>query len=258
MSNGDQHDDSDGDVPRFVSDATTRTPPRPGLDLFRRPSRRAVLVGGLATSVVPKLARAREVGSLFDGEGEEFVYNIMWRGKPIGKQKIQATRKGSEVRVRHESRADVSFLFVNALSLRHQSHEIWQGNELQQLTSETVHNKVKTQVNGRRIGSDFVLENSDGEQSAKPNIATVDSFWLVSAIKHDWLIDPRTGAVLARKKEALGQKEMELNGQKHNVVGYHVTTGDLKVDLWYDGDFLLVSDITEDGTTAHLVRTVQT
>ncbi|GEM_PF-4556097 len=63
---------------------------------------------------------------------------------------------------------------------------------------------------------------------------------------------------MSRKKESLGRKDMEFDGQKYDVEGYHVTSGELRVELWYDGDFLLVSDVTEDGNTAHLVRDLAT
>ncbi len=227
-------------------------------DSLGAPSRRAVLVGGLATALAPTLVRAADDRRLFDGEGEELTYHIMWRGKQIGSQKIHARQDGAEVRISHRSHAEVSFLFVNVLSLKHKSDEVWRDNELIELTSETVHNKVKTQVNGRRVGDEFIIESAEGEHAVPPGIATLDSFWLISAVKHDWLIDPRQGAVMSREKKSLGRKEIELDGQKYDVEGYHVTSGELRVELWYDGDFLLVSDVTEDGNTAHLVRALAT
>ena len=230
----------------------------PLADSLGAPSRRAVLVGGLATALAPTLVRAADERRLFDGEGEELTYHIMWRGKPIGSQKIHARQDGAEVRISHRSHAKVSFLFVDALSLEHKSDEVWRDNELIELTSETVHNNVRTQVNGRRVGDEFIIESAEGKHAAQPGVATLDSFWLVSAVRHDWLIDPRQGAVMSRKKESLGRKEMEVDGKKYDVEGYHVTSGDLRVELWYDGDFLLVSDVTEDGTTAHMVRDLAT
>jgi len=172
--------------------------------------------------------------------------------------KIQARQDGAAVRISHRSHAKVSFLFVDALSLEHKSDEVWRDNELIELTSETIRNKVKTQVDGRRVGDDFIIESAEGKHAAQPGVATLDSFWLVSAITHDWLIDPRQGTVMSRKKESLGRKEIELDGQKYDVEGDHVTSGELRVELWYDGDFLLVSDVTEDGNTAHLVRNLAT
>ncbi len=35
---------------------------------------------------------------------------------------------------------------------------------------------------------------------------------------------------------------MELVGQTYDVEGYHVTSGELVVERWHDGNFLLVSD----------------
>ena len=227
-------------------------------DSLVAPDRRAVLVGGLVTALAPTLVRAADDRRLFDGEGDELTYHIMWRGKPIGSQTIHARQDGADVRISHRSHAKVSFLFIDALSLKHNSDEVWRGNELIELVSETVHNKVKSQVNGRRVGNDFVIESADGKHKVQPGVATLDSFWLISTIKHDWLIDPRQGTVLSRTKKSLGRKKLDLNGQKYEVEGYHVTSGDLRVDLWYDGDFLLVSDVTGHGNTAHMVRDLAT
>ena len=240
MSGKVRHDDGGGGV--FL------------VDTVGAPSRRAVLIGGLATAVAPTLVRAADERHLFDGSDMELAYHIMWRGKPIGSQEIQVRQDGSEARISHRIHAEVSFLFVNVLSLKHKSDEVWRDNELIELTSETVLNKVKTQLNGRRVGDEFIIESAEGEHAAPPGIATLDSFWLISAVKHDWLIDPRQGVVMSREKESLGRKEIELDGQKYDVEGYHVTSDGLRVELWYDGDFLLVSDVTSDGTTAHIVR----
>ena len=230
----------------------------PLADSLGAPSRRAVLVGGLATALAPTLVRAADDRRLFDGEGEELTYHIMWRGKPIGSQKIHVRQDGAEVRISHRSHAKLSFLFIDALSLKHKSDEVWRDNELIELVSVTILNNVKTQLNGRRVGNDFVIESAEGKHIAQPGVATLDSFWLISAIKHDWLIDPRQGVVMSRKKESLGRKEMEVDGKKYDVEGYHVTSEDLRVELWYYGDFLLVSDVTKDGITAHMVRDLAT
>ncbi len=53
-------------------------------DSLGAPSRRAVLIGGLATAVAPTLVRAADAQRMFDGSDMELAYHIMWRGKPIG------------------------------------------------------------------------------------------------------------------------------------------------------------------------------
>ncbi len=40
------------------------------------------------------------------------------------------------------------------------------------------------------------------------------------------------------EKESLGRKDMELDGQTYDVEGYHVSSGELGVERWYDGDVL--------------------
>lgn len=214
-------------------------------------NRRQLIVGSLSALVAAR-AGAVSLGKKFPAAGVTIEYDIVWHKKPIGKSIINVTTDGSYVHISHYSEMHISILFISALSLEHKSKEVWEDGRLLSVISDTVKNKSKFSLTGKLEGDKFVLEQTEGKKIISPDIATTDSFWLMSSVKHEKLLDSRSGEIFQIKKDRLGTKKLTIHDNDYDVDGYRISTEKLSADLWYHGDFLLTSDVTEDGQTAHL------
>jgi hypothetical protein len=214
-------------------------------------NRRQFLLTGLSTMAIAK-AGAVNLAHDFPDAGRLIEYDIVWHSKPIGKHLITITQGQPHIQIDHEVEIHVSVLFVTALSLAHKSSEKWENGQLIGLSANTVKNDQEVSLSGRQDGSQFVLKQPGKKLVLPANIATTDSFWLMSSVNHNKILDARSGQVLDLKKNSLGKKTMRVHDNDYEVDGYHVEAGGTKANLWYHGDYLLASDVSEDGQTAHM------
>ena len=124
--------------------------------------------------------------------------------------------------------------------------------QLIELTADTTRNGDNVSLTGKRDADKFVLQHYEEERVLPIDIATTDSFWLMSSVKHNKMLDVRSGELFDVNKTQLDSKILTHEGREYEVDGYHVSTEKMDADLWYHGDFLLSSDVTEQGQTAHL------
>jgi hypothetical protein len=188
----------------------------------------------------------------FPDAGKLIEYDIVWHSKPIGKHVITITQGEPHVQIDHDVEIEVSVMFITALSMTHKSSERWENGRLIELSADTIKNDHKTILNGKQAGNRFVLEQPERKLVLPTDIATVDSFWLMSSVNHNKMLDTRSGKVLDMRKNSLGKKTMTVHDSEYEVDGYHVEAGGTKANLWYHGDYLLASDVNEDGQTAHM------
>lgn len=213
--------------------------------------RRELMLAGAAASV------AGAAGA-FDLEHTELSsvhhidYAIMWHEKPIGEHRISLSRETGALIVRHDTKIEVSVLFISAISLSQTSTETWRDGQLRRIRSNLLRNDIRSEIDGELVGDAFILRNGAGEVATSPDLATADSFWLLSAVRHNNLLDVRTGEVSQWRKTPLGRRELTVGGAPTSVEGFRLDAGETHAELWYDGDFLVASDLKESGSTAHI------
>ena len=200
--------------------------------------------GGQASAVDLKHTNLKDV--------HEIQYDVMWHEEAVGKHRILLEPADESLLIQHDTEIEVSVLFITALSLHQTTKETWRAGSLQKVSSSTVRNDAETQVEGERVGDTFVIQSQAGAVKSEPDIATVDSFWLLSSVQHSKLLDTRNVQIHELKKADLGERKFVVAGEERLLTGYHIDFGDTHADLWYEGDFLTVSDVKEDGKIAHI------
>ena len=130
----------------------------------------------------------------------------------------------------------------------HQATELWDQNaNLIKLNGHTILNGNRHDVKGHREQDGrFALETDNGVEYLGNNVATVDSYWAVTAVDHETAIDVSNARVIQHIRH--GQ-----NKDSENYKGYHIEGEGLEADIWYESDFMSKATITKDGNEVQYV-----
>ncbi|MDZ7643407.1 MAG: DUF6134 family protein [Woeseiaceae bacterium] len=124
-----------------------------------------------------------------------------WPGRAIGKL------------LHSEAEFNVSFLFFNAYSYRHENTERWSGDCLQQIHARTVTNGKLQKVVGEQTGDGFVIREED-ETRELPRCVMTFAYWNPDFLAESRLLNPQTGEFLDVDVKALPEEELEVRGEK--------------------------------------------
>ncbi len=171
-------------------------------------------------------------------QGIVFKYDIFYKGDKVGEHELKAIPDGNLIRLDHARTIDVKVMFVSAFTERHQSTEWW--------TKIPLLNKLnaKTQVNGKEVdiagqisGNSLVFKVADQQEMVPLDAVTLDSYWVASAPRHPVVIDVSQGKILKTTSKTLPDGSIELTGD-----GF-------QGKFSYEGDFLVVGELTRNGNT---------
>lgn len=176
--------------------------------------------------------------------GVVLKYDILYKGDKVGQHQMRAIPDGDLIRLEHSRNIEVKVAFITAFSESHRSTELWSKSvELQKLNA-------KTQINGREIdisgqtsprGFLYVI---DGIQSTAPaDLVTLDSYWVGNAPKRSSVMDVAGGKLLKTSSKTNPDGSIELSSEKFNA------------KFTYQGDFLTVGELTQNGNTVVYKKT---
>ncbi len=184
------------------------------------------------------VALALDLNQVLPPQGAVFKYDIFYKGDKVGEHQLKVVPDGDLIRLDHSRVIDVKVMFVSAFTERHQSTEWW--------TKTPLLNKLnaKTQVNGKEVdmagqvaGNGLVFKVGDQQEMVPFDVVTLDSYWVASAPRHPVVIDVSQGKILKTTSKTLPDGSIELNGD------------DFQGKFTYEGDFLVVGELTRNGNT---------
>lgn len=184
------------------------------------------------------VALALDLNQVLPPQGAVFKYDIFYKGDKVGEHQLKVVPDGDLIRLDHSRVIDVKVMFVSAFTERHQSTEWW--------TKTPLLNKLnaKTQVNGKEVdmagqvaGNGLVFKVGDQQEMVPFDVVTLDSYWVASAPRHPVVIDVSQGKILKATSKTLPDGSIELNGD------------DFQGKFTYEGDFLVVGELTRNGNT---------
>jgi hypothetical protein len=177
----------------------------------------------------------------------EIQHHVILRdGQPVGSYRIAFSREAEDLVVDSELSVEIRAGFLPLFSYRHSAREVWRGDRLTALDSETYDNGKRLHVAGRATASGFQVDGPTGGVLAPADIRPT-SFWRSDAVGQSRLLDVETGRVLKvaatllveEQRGAAALRRYRLSGQlKHDVeLGY-------LGDVWVSARFrMLGSDI---------------
>jgi len=164
------------------------------------------------------------------------------KGKVIGSHIVDVTVKDEYTRVDTDITMKVKFGPFPVFRYRHESTEIWRGDEVYSIVSTTNNNGDEAFLNAKREEGDLMIDGS-GYQGVAPNGATPSSYWNRDITNADWLINTQTGELIDIEVSAMGETQAP-----HNQIAEHYQLiGTVSLNLWYDGLRWVGCNFTVDG-----------
>lgn len=150
---------------------------------------------------------------------------------------------------------NVKVLFINAYQYDHKATEKWQGDCLVSLDAHTVENKVVTDIKGRLVDKDFVVEGGKAKQNL-PVCTMTFAYWNPKMLTQTKLLNPQNAEWLDTKITKLGTEKIDVKGKNIEATHYKLDgslegKNKLKIELWYNAnnDWVALKSITPEGYT---------
>jgi hypothetical protein len=176
---------------------------------------------------------------------ETVRYVILRDGKPVGSSLLGFERHGDRLEVTTDARVRVAIGFLTLYEYRHVGREIWHGDRLVTLETETDDNGRRMAVSGRLTGRGFEVDGRDGTVIAPPDIRPM-SFWREDAVAQARLLDTETGRVVRVTAATMNEARTEHGGwfQRYRL------SGDLKhpLELTYADGRLVIARLYKHGS----------
>lgn len=210
--------------------------------------RRAVLALVLAFSVV---ATASAADALPYGSSISFI--AYRNGEPIGRHTVTFEKDGTQLKVSTSIDLAVKFAGFTAYRYTHRAQEVWAGESLVSLTSQTNDNGTRHDVSASREGGTIVV-NHDRTQSRLPGGVLPTSHWNIEQVRHSVLLNTQKGTE-ARVQIVQGPRETVKTSSGTVPATRYSYTGDVKMDQWFDdrGRWVKTSFKASDGSTIEYV-----
>ena len=164
------------------------------------------------------------------------------KGKVIGYHAVEITPTGAGARVDTRIEMRVGLGPITLFRYDHQATEIWRGEDLISLVSETDNNGDQTYVDAKRYGDRLMIRGS-GYEGPAPAGAMPSSYWDKDLVRADAMINTQTGEILEIETSLVGETVApnDRRAEQYRLVGT------LALNLWYDGERWVGSNFTVDG-----------
>lgn len=207
--------------------------------LFLRSLLFAVLTIGF-----PFLASAVNLNEPLPVEGVVLKYDIFYKGDKVGQHQMKAVPDGDLIRLEHSRNIEVKVAFITAFSESHKSTELWSKSvELQKLNAKTQINGKEIDISGQNSPQGFVYVIDGTQNTAPADLVTLDSYWVGNAPKRKTVMDVAGGKLLKTSSKTNPDGTIELLSDKFNA------------KFTYQGDFLTVGELTQNGNTVVYKKT---
>jgi hypothetical protein len=195
-------------------------------------------------------AAATEQPSTDGSDSLEWNFEVYLGDSKVGYHNFRLEQDDDRQRLISEARFKVKLLFLTLYKYRHENSEIWQGECLQRIESQTNANGEKLAVRGSQ-GPDVFEVQTTGRRNEVPGCIKTFAYWNPDFLKESALMNPQTGEVLPVSVEVQPEETITVRGQDVEARRYHLQAKDMRLDLWYskDGNWLGLQSTTKDGHT---------
>lgn len=179
-----------------------------------------------------------EVSGLVKDEQSLQQYKVWLDGREIGTHRVTVDAGVEKTRVTTEVDYQVKVLFVKVFDYRHVAQEVWRGDCLTELASETVTNGRQHELRVESRNNDAVVVRATEKPQALgqelPSCLGSFAYWDLSKLKRDSLMNSQTGEMSRAELSYIGESMIP----KTTVTArqYLLKTAVAQINLWYDDD----------------------
>ena len=175
----------------------------------------------------------------------QWQFKVLLDNREIGTHHFTVTDSNGQQTIQTEASFDVKILFVNLYRYRHQSTEVWQGNCLRSIDSETDANGKPFLVAGKLVAGQLVtgqakdnyfqVSTAIAEKELPPCIMTF-AYWNPAFLVEDKLLNSQTGIYEDVTITRLGEESFQFNGNAVDSIKYHIDLKAGPITLWYSAN----------------------
>lgn len=173
-------------------------------------------------------------------------FTVYLGDEEIGQHYFRVSDVDGRIHVETEAEFNVKFLFLTVYKYRHKNYEVWNGECLESIASETNDNGDKLFVHGEAAGQQFTVETAEGKQALNGCIKSF-AYWGLDKLNSDALLNSQTGELLEVDFYPVTADSNSLaNDGKQQ---YRIEAKDMLIDLWYglDNQWLALNSTLESG-----------
>lgn len=201
------------------------TPSIPTLSLSRRHllASAAALGAGL---VLPVAAPATPVPP-----SNLMAFSVWRKGSRIGEHRIAFRQEDDLLIVDIDINLQVAFGPITLFRYRHHNTEVWRGDRLIALDSQTYDDGDEFSLSVRESGDGLEVDGFSGRYSV-PAETLSSSYWNPDTIYQSQILDTQRGFIMDVDTEWLGREQVLAGGRQTEADRYRIT-GDLDMEIWY-------------------------
>jgi hypothetical protein len=190
-----------------------------------------------------------------EATGSAWKFRVYLDDKEIGYHHFYLAEIGQTRQLKSVASFEYSLMFVRLFHYEHENNEIWNGDCLQSIDSQTDSNGQPFRVNGRRAAGEFRVSANGGEESL-PECVMSFAYWNPSFLQQSSLLNSQDGEFLEVEVSEPVFEQLEIGGEQLPSWRYHLAAGSLKLDLWYstDNHWLALESEVRGGRTLRYVR----
>ena len=191
-----------------------------------------------------------------DETEKSWRFSVLLDGSPIGYHQFELMPRDSGLEVRSEASFDVRFLFINAFRYRHSNRELWEGECLRKIESNTRQNGKEFEVSGEPV-SDGLRVEVNGEADRLDGCVMSFAYWNPSFLEQSRLLHPQTGEYLPVDVQSLGKQEVTVRGESVVASAYEVRARNIEIRVWYseNDEWLGLESVAKGGRIIRYVLT---
>jgi hypothetical protein len=184
----------------------------------------------LLTSTAPLSAGQADTDPVATGSAWKF--DVYLDDRKIGYHHFFVAEAGDTRQLRSVASFEYSLMFVPLFRYEHENREIWQGECLHSIDSQTDSNGDAFRVNGRRTAGEFQLSTQGGDASL-PECVMSFAYWNPSFLEQPILLNTQDGSYMPVTVSGPVPDRLEIHGEQMTTHRYGLQAGDLRLELWY-------------------------
>ena len=205
--------------------------------------------------------------------GQTLAFNVFRNGQEIGRHTLTFESDGPNRVVTVAINFGVKAMGITAYRYTHADREVWNGDTLQALDSQTDDNGKKYKVHVQRGAKGLTVERqapadainaSTADQGLQPPLIEHEllpadilptSHWNIAQVKRSVLLNTQYGTLARVQVTPMGREPVKTaTGATIEATRYHYT-GDIRMDQWFDdrGRWVKGMFAAPDGSTIDYV-----
>lgn len=177
----------------------------------------------------------------------ELRFEVWREGQEIGEHHMLFTQVGDELVIDITIKLVVKLLFIPVYDYDHRNNERWQTGQFAGFVSKTDDNGDGFNVDAKRDGEIIIAESNLGVFE-HPGDRRPSTYWHRSFLQNPLWINTQDGTEVNCTLVEQAPDNVIVSGKETDVERFTIT-GDLKMDLWYQGDHWVKLNFTgEDGS----------